>query len=160
MPDDITIEIQGLDELAKKLDELPYKTAAKIMRPALQASGEVFRQAAAALAPVSPQAAHRNAVPGELRNSIIAKVRLGTDLDSNSVRIGPAHEKAKYTGKERTHSPGVYGMFVEYGTKKMSAHPFMRPAFEAAKERAVEAFVQVVRDLLELVVSEDEGKAA
>lgn len=31
-----------------------------------------------------------------------------------------------------------YAQFVEFGTAKMSARPFMRPAFDQNKERAVE----------------------
>lgn len=34
---------------------------------------------------------------------------------------------------------GFYGRFHEYGTSKMAAKPYMRPAFEAVKDEAVKA---------------------
>lgn len=147
----ISVEVEGLDQFAEKLDKLPFKTAQNIMRPALQASGEVFQQAAQSFAPVASQPSHLESTPGELRNSIISKVRLGKDLDSNTVKIGPNYDRAKYSGKNRTHSPGICGMFVEFGTAKMTARPFLRPAFEAAKETAVEVFGKVVGELLGLL---------
>ena len=33
-----------------------------------------------------------------------------------------------------------YGRFYEYGTSKMPAHPFLRPAFDAGKDEALRIF--------------------
>ncbi|MGO4154339.1 HK97-gp10 family putative phage morphogenesis protein [Cupriavidus sp. YAF13] len=38
-----------------------------------------------------------------------------------------------------------YGRFVEYGTSKMAAKPFLRPAFEAKKRAAAEAVNEVIQ---------------
>jgi len=35
---------------------------------------------------------------------------------------------------------GYYGRFLEFGTAKMSARPFLRPAYENKKEEVVTAF--------------------
>ena len=40
---------------------------------------------------------------------------------------------AGYSSKGRAKISAFYGHFVEYGTKKMSAKPFMRPAVQRAK---------------------------
>jgi HK97 gp10 family phage protein len=79
-------------------------------------------------------------------------VKLGKNLDDSTATIGPLYDKSRYTDKTRTHSPGVYGKFVEYGTGKMQARPFMRPAFHAVRERAVEAYAGVVEKLIHLLV--------
>lgn len=37
------------------------------------------------------------------------------------------------------HRKAPYGFMVEFGTSKAPAHPFLRPAFEAAKQDAIHA---------------------
>ena len=150
--DEIEVEVTGLDELAKKLDNIPYKFAQRIQRTALQAGGEVFEAEMRANAPVASERAHPDAAPGELRDSIGVKIRLGKDLDSSVAKIGPLYDKGKYSGNRRTWSPGIYGFFVEYGTKIMEAQPFIRPAYQAGRERAFSAYAQVVDALLKLLV--------
>jgi HK97 gp10 family phage protein len=136
------VQVEGLDKLAAQLDAMPYKFAGRIQRVALQAGGEVFAAAERELCPVAPKASHKDSAPGELRDSIQVKVRLGKDLDESTAKIGPG-----YSGKG-TKDPGVYVKFVEQGTFKMDAEPFMRPAFSQAKETAQEAYTGVVSALL------------
>lgn len=153
MADTDEITVTGLDQLADALDKMPYRFAQNIMRNALHAGAEVFMAEMQARAPVAPQASHPESAPGELRDSIGVMVRLGKDLDSSTAKIGPMYDKSRYSGKNRTHSPGIYAKFVEWGTVKMSAKPFIRPAFWAAKETAVDTFVKVVDSLVHLLVA-------
>jgi HK97 gp10 family phage protein len=149
--DDIEVHVEGLEELGKTMDKIPLKFAQNIQRAALHAVGDVFAAEMEALAPVAPEASHPESEPGELRNSIGFVVRLGRDLNDSVAKIGPLYDKAKYSGNKRTHSPGVYGKFVEYGTRLMRARPFMRPAFEARKEQAVQVYAKVVGSLIHLL---------
>lgn len=41
-----------------------------------------------------------------------------------------------------------YAVFLEYGTAKMAAKPFMRPAFEAKKNAAVQKFTAGLQSIL------------
>ena len=41
-----------------------------------------------------------------------------------------------------------YAVFLEYGTARMAARPFMRPAFDASQQKAVEAFSKALSDEL------------
>jgi len=44
-------------------------------------------------------------------------------------------------GKSRNDEKGAwYWHFVEFGTVKMPAHPFIRPAFDAVKDEALNEF--------------------
>jgi HK97 gp10 family phage protein len=45
-----------------------------------------------------------------------------------------------------SQSPGVYGQFVEFGTDKMAAQPFLRPAFDATADRVIELFAEKMRE--------------
>jgi HK97 gp10 family phage protein len=141
------VEVEGLDELAKFFDEVPYIVATNIMRSALQAAGQVMQQGIQAYAPVADKPSHRETEPGELRESIIVETHLGKDLDENYAIVGPRYDKSRFSGKDRTHSPGVYGSWEEFGTSKAPAQPFMRPGFEATKEQAFETFLKVSREL-------------
>ena len=49
-----------------------------------------------------------------------------------------------------------YARFVEFGTVKMAARPFMRPAFEAKKGEAVDA----IKAYLERRIPEEVAKLA
>lgn len=153
-----SVEVQGLDELAYKLDNMPYKFAARIQRTALQAGGEVFAAEERARCPVAPKASHPDSEPGEMRDAIQVKVKLGKNLDDSTCKVGPGYDKARFGQKGKTsHSPGVYVKFVEYGTATMNPEAFMRPAFDAAKEAAQEAYTQVVSDLIDLLTDGTAG---
>jgi HK97 gp10 family phage protein len=46
--------------------------------------------------------------------------------------------KAKYrVSWNKSHA--FYGRFVEFGTSKMAAQPFLRPAYDAARSKAIDA---------------------
>jgi HK97 gp10 family phage protein len=46
-------------------------------------------------------------------------------------------------------SPGVdYGVYVELGTRRQHAHPYLTPAFESQKDNAVQEVTQALGALL------------
>jgi HK97 gp10 family phage protein len=51
------------------------------------------------------------------------------------------------TFKDKKHA--FFWRFIEFGTSKMQAHPFMRQAFEAAKERALQRFEERLKERLD-----------
>lgn len=80
-------------------------------RDRLEQLGERIVEDAAALAPVG---SGQEDTPGELRDSLAAEPQ-----DDGSVRVG---------------SFGVpYAKYVEFGTSKMRAEPFLRPALARAR---------------------------
>lgn len=168
MADSITVEIHGLQQLGRALNSIPAVFSTRIMREALHAAGEVIKVAAEATAPVRT---------GALKADIITKVHVGNDLSNNYVLIGPGYERGllKVRGIKRdrhgkvqpivrtTDSPGVYGKFVEtghkleFGSSEVPPHPWLRPAFEASKQAAVEVFIAYVRAGLEAVAAAVRG---
>ena|SRR5689334_23842379 len=140
---DIKVNIEGLRGVEEALQEAGPKLAKRYLRKALQAGGEVFQQAAQSRAPVLEEGTPQRR-PGELRDSIDTRVTLSTREESGTAHVGPKSEKGK--GSEQ---PGVYGMFVEFGSIHGAAQPYMRPAFDEAGTRAQEAFTEVLREWLE-----------
>lgn len=126
----IEIKISGLKELKDALQKLPERVQKRVLRGATMAGAQVIKKAAKQRAPVGTvphkDAKGRTIAPGNLRKSIIARAKKGASKTSVTVSVGPS-------------SRGFYGMFHEFGTSKMAARPFLRPAFDDNKERAVEA---------------------
>jgi HK97 gp10 family phage protein len=134
------MEVKGLRELEIALRELPAEVERTVLRQALAAGARVVRDEARARVPVRAEAslkgykirrsgflgqwarATKGRLPGFLRASIVSRVvRAGGGLVA----------KVGWTGD------AFYGMFLEFGTSRIAARPFLRPAFEAVKARAV-----------------------
>lgn len=83
--------------------------------------------------------------PGQLRDSL--KLRA---MKSKKGRIGVVVQtrEGDYRGKT------FYGAFVEYGTKKMAAKPYMRPAFDTKKGEAEQIITNEIRAGIEKLASE------
>jgi HK97 gp10 family phage protein len=141
-------EVKGVAEVARRLRALPPALGSKgggPLRYALFQAAKVVRDEAKRRAPKRS---------GQLRDNIIAKrhrnpkavgaterydigLKGGTRKLANNVR----NRRARTAGAiVRTAGSTFYGRFLELGTAKMSAKPFLRPAIEAKQGAAVEAF--------------------
>lgn len=47
-------------------------------------------------------------------------------------------------------SPYFYGKFVEWGTSKMPAQPFIEPGFNSSKEAAIRAMTDILKNEMRL----------
>ena len=135
----MTVEIEGLKGVEDALSQAGPKLAKRALRKALVAGAEQFEAAAKKNAPVLAKATARRQ-PGELRDAIDMSVKLSGTQESGVARVGIRH------GKEKgADSPAVWGSFVEFGSVHGAAQPFMRPAFEQAKNRAQEVFTDEIK---------------
>lgn len=121
----VTIEITGLDKLQRKLRELPLRVQNAVLRKGLRAAANVVRDEARRRAPVRT---------GNLRRNIATSVSVRRG--QGSATVGP---KPK----------AYYGMFVELGTSKMAARPFLRPALDSKKDEVRQIFVARVEEEIE-----------
>lgn len=132
-----TVLLNGLEE---KLQELGPKLAKAAMRKALKAGGQILLDEAKLRAPVDT---------GALRDSIAMKVSTNTKAESGTVTIGAKLDQVvRKAGGDQSQTPGVYGMFVEFGvpSRNVSAQPWLRPSFDSKSESAVEAFANKLRE--------------
>jgi HK97 gp10 family phage protein len=118
------LRIAGMDELLQRLEQLGEQSES-IKEKALEEGAEVIRSEVASRAPRS------NISHDHMADGIITNIK-----DSTAV-IGPG---AEY----------YYSHFLEFGTKKMAAKPFMGPAFESKKVAAKEKMAEVIREELGL----------
>lgn len=139
------IKLTGANELKAVIEKLPQVLADKVYMQALRTGANFMRDEVKARVPVadSYNQSHAFTKKGrsssrtlliKLRDEIRVKVLTKTDI---------SYELAVHTGR------AFWGLFFEFGTAERSTasgagrgritpHPFMRPAFEANKTKALD----------------------
>lgn len=120
----VTVRIEGLRELDHALGELPKATARNVLRRVLKKAAEPT---------LSAMEAHAPRDTGWTAGSIAISSTLNRSNRGDVKREGKAFAEV-YVGSDR----GSAAVFQEWGTVNQPAHPYMRPAWEGTKERALE----------------------
>lgn len=115
---EVKFEIEGLPQLAQRLDTIATIVSGPILRQGLEAGGEVIAVAARANI-------HR--VTGMLADDVVIVVRVYQEAGECYALIGPGWDPEKFTrtrqrrgrwaneAPAQTSNPGLYGKFVETG---------------------------------------------
>ncbi len=137
------VHVRGLAELDRALRELPVRVANRGLRASVYAGAKVIRDEARSRAPKAAQSlGPKQPPPGTLRRSVIMKhIRElsggGRQTYYVLVRQG---KKYRNQGKRGNLSQDAwYWRFLEFGTRKMAARPFLRPALESRRREATAA---------------------
>jgi HK97 gp10 family phage protein len=115
------LKLEGIEDLIAEVEKLGAK-GSRIENQALREAGEIVRQA------IKQEAPQRT---GTLKKSIETS-GVKTKDGVKHVEVGPDKE-------------GWYGKFVEFGTVKMEANPFMARGYENSKDRAVDKIAEELR---------------
>jgi HK97 gp10 family phage protein len=144
---DMNVSTQGLDELYRRLQELPVKLEKNIMRGAIRAGTKPIVEEAQRLAP-QMQVETPWRTPGALKRSIRSmSVRVQS---SGLIRGGVIAGSRRKTGSGLKRVADVfYAYWLEYGTVKMAARPFMRPAMQSKSQNAVDAMATYIRERID-----------
>lgn len=180
MGDGITITgISGLEDVLRRLDQIPLALSREVARDALQEAGEIIQAAAEASAPRKT---------GELAEDIVVQVRVSGDFRNNRVVVGPGYDgsavktrkRGRYAGKADSSTlPGIYGGFVErghgmagyswksrfgsakqrrrtgrqieFGSHDVPPHPWLKPAFDASSAEATQVLIDRTREALDRI---------
>lgn len=127
MAETVTVEVTGLKELNDALLQLPKELQAGPLRRAVSAAAQVVQQQAAENAPVDD---------GVLRKAIYrARDKENSSAVQETYIVGVRYGR-RY---RRRGMDAWYWRFIEFGTSKLAAMPFLRPAFDATHERQIEA---------------------
>lgn len=163
----VTVKVAGLAELHRAIASLSKNVAGQQMRAAVTAGAAVVRDAAKARAPVYTGAvADGHPPPGTLKRAIaIRRAKRESTSSRVAYQVFVRHwGRAGKTKRQRSQGVQAYGRFdayywhmVEFGTKKMSARPFMRAGFEASKNAALERLTARLRDGVEAAAAAARG---
>ena len=148
-----TIKVHGLQELSQTLMKLPAELEKRVIMGALRAAGQTIRKEAMARAPILQEPDPRRRA-GTLRKSISVRRVKGKVAVYVGVFGLSGKRMAEFKaggGKKGANNPDdpYYWKWVEYGTKKMAARPFLRPAFEAKKFEAIRLFEAYMKKRLD-----------
>lgn len=136
-------------DVLEALRALPQELAQDkgAVRWALYGAAALIRDEARARAPIDT---------GRLRRSLIVVARRGRGLRRGVVAYRVTHRRGRRAGTEKgaqwvqaySRLDAYYAPWVEYGTSKMPARPFMRPALAARADDAVALAVERIRQYL------------
>jgi HK97 gp10 family phage protein len=138
----VDVRLNGIEE---KLRDLGPKLARKALRRAVGKVGDMWVSEMKAKVPVES---------GDLRDSINKKVTTSKkgNAGSATVSVGPMWDSKSRSPGDSSQQPAVYGMILEFGSKKMTAKPWMRPVFDATANKAVQLLADTLKEDLEDVV--------
>lgn len=148
MADSVRVKLQGVKALKRALRDAPRKIRVKAVRRALTLAGRVIRDEAKAHAPLL-QAPSPYRTRGTVKRRIAVRpskfARQGGD-EGVFIGVRPIRGKAqiKRYGKASARNPNdpFYWRFLEFGTRKMAARPFLGPAARSKGEQAIAVFVK------------------
>lgn len=148
----LTVEFDTT-ELDAQLDAFTA-AAQEACRPAAQAGAEVYYDEVLQRVPISKKGHWFHGTSFKLNGTkywynsgaLIRSIYQVYSKDSSS----PEHAEYHIAWN---HKKAPYGFMVERGTSKMPAHPFLRPAFDAKQQAAVQAaeavYAFTLKDFLE-----------
>lgn len=145
------LQIHGLEGLVQSLRALPKELHGKAMQAGMRKGGNIIRDEAR-------QRVRRGT--GFLAEQIVVRRANAKNRQKAGVGAGEYYtvgvrtgKKAKYANTTRNRRKGragklyeqsgwaYYWRFLEFGTKKMAARPFLTPAAEARGPQAAQAIV-------------------
>lgn len=141
------LKIQGLAELNRTLQELPAKIERSVLRGGLRAGAGVIRDAAKSRVSTKTGAL-RDSIRVSMRvrgGSVKAQVKAGDKkaFYAHMVEFGTARHWIKPKSRKSLFLAGLLKEVVDHPGAKQS--PFMRPAFDAATQPAIEAMAAYIR---------------
>jgi HK97 gp10 family phage protein len=173
MADNLTVKISGMDDLKRVLSEIPEQMRKKVILGALRKAARVPLQIARREVPImSAASAAKNPyrTAGLLRKRLTVRVSkesrkagnlgvfinikpaAGAKYSTTSTRILGAKirnrtlKKSSDRGAKSPNDP-YYWRFVEFGTSKMAAKPFLKPAGDSLGEALNVFLAEVVPQL-------------
>lgn len=139
-------KVNGGADMSKRLLSLPSAVTAPHQRTALMRGAELVRAEAEIHAPRGPHGGEH------LADHIVIDAVTDAELDRSVDFVG-AHAVVM-VGPDRKR---FWGYFLEYGTVKMRAQPFMRPAVEIKGQPALTV---ALSHLWELILAVTGGRTA
>lgn len=129
------LTIVGLNELERELKLLSKAESNQVKRKATRAGARVIRDEIRKRAPENT---------GVLKRNVVVAGAKGTTDSGIMVRS---------KGKKGSKQNAFYWRFLELGTSKMAAIPFIRPGYQASEEPASKAAISELNNAIDKVLS-------
>lgn len=141
----MAMKLEGARELQDLLLRLPARVQKNAVNQAMRAGAAVVRDAAKAAARVGKrQGRKRFYVSRKTGKRVQAK-------DYGTLKKNIKVQKVRGTDGRYivTDGSAFWGMFYEFGTRRQRPRPFMRPAFDRVKDRALAKVIRTMGPRIE-----------
>jgi HK97 gp10 family phage protein len=143
----VTVRVEGLQALGEAMRELSRDVALRVSRQATSAAAQVIKRRAKSNIRSSP-----SVDTGSLLDAVIVKKIPNSQTRLTSEHIVTVRGKSRRGRKTKTKQAiAPHARFIEFGTTNAPAEPFLRPAFDAGKEEAMQKMVERLRVRIEAV---------
>ena len=148
--DGIQIKLDGVLELKRALADATTTIRTKAVRGALRDAARVIQKQARQLAPIL-RVPTKTRKPGTVKRRISVRAskfarqqgKEGVFINVRPIRGAAQIKRFGKASATNPHDP-YYWRFLEFGTRKMRARPFLRPAVAAKGEEAIRVFMNRV----------------
>lgn len=152
----VKVRIQGADALAADFLALERAERTQALRVGTRAGAKAIQEAIRARVPVKTGLLRRNIVLGNERSlspstthTTVVRLSKGGGRYANT----KSNVRKRRVGKSyAADGPAFYGKFIELGTSRMAAKPYMRPGFDAAQDEAGKAVERAVAEAIDKVM--------
>jgi len=136
MPEEFEINVTGIEDVCKELEQMPTRLVKNAFARALAAASVPVAQSVLARTPVQT---------GALKQHLLTDIAVSAEGKGGTAKVGFGKfghiaRFVEYGHREIGHKPDK----KELGT--VSPKPFMRPAVETSAEASIEAFAESIRD--------------
>lgn len=130
IPENLTFELEGFDEFEKQLLEIAKDfrgdtIARKTLVPAAKIAMEAVFNDAQSRAPVGDKP-RDDKNPFHMRDTMRLDARIPSEKDKRSEYVSETDAAIAVVSVKKS----AVSLAQEFGTSKISAHPFLRPAFQ------------------------------
>jgi HK97 gp10 family phage protein len=139
----VTVEIKGLEDLEKKLYDLPTKFARRAMREAIAPAIELWRSEISTRAPRTGKYA-----TGFMASEVATRITTSSREQAGTGMVGFTRKQNPARHEAHVPSAANEAFWYEMGTVHQPARPFIRPAFESKASAVLDVFTSKLRQLL------------
>jgi HK97 gp10 family phage protein len=138
----VSVQVKGLDDLERKLYELPSTFARRAMRQAIGPAIQIWKDEI-----------QRGALQGEYETGFMAsqvatKIKTSARDEQGPGMVGFTWKQNPAKTQKHVPSANDEARWKELGTAKEPARPFIRPAFEAKAGAVLDLFTGELKRLL------------
>lgn len=156
---DVEFSVTGLDSLLGKLESVSYDVRRKGGRAALRKAAQIVVQKAKEGAERIDDKATGRSIADNI--ALRWNGRLFKSTGDLGFRIGVLHGAVLKDGGDLSpNSPTPHWRLIEFGTEKMAAAPFMRPALANSINEVTNAFVTEYENAIDRAIKRAAKKAA
>ncbi|PWD85804.1 HK97-gp10 family putative phage morphogenesis protein [Ignatzschineria cameli] len=147
----IKTRITGIKELKEKLKSVSDDMINKGGRSALRSAANVIRKEAKERA----ERLDDPNTPERIADNVVVRWDRKTfrKTGNPAFKVGILGGAKKDSKKKGRGGDTFYWRFLEFGTAKMPAKPFMRPAIDTKQKEAIDKFVEAYKKQLDKVLS-------